>query len=1557
MRSLLLCLILFGAPYALYAQCGAPIATFPYNENFELNQGGWSSGGNANDWAWGAPTKPVINGAGTGAKCWVVGGLTTAFYNLGERSYVESPCFDFTNLPHPYIRFKIWWESERRFDGGNLQYSLDQGSTWVNVGAFNDPVDCLNDNWYNYNSITNLNNLVSVRHGWSGNIQATAGSCQGGFGSNGWVIAKHCMPYLAGVPSVKFRFTFGAGTTCNDYDGMAFDDVTIENAPQIAPDFLAVCNGNNTYDFTDLSTNCPDTWVWDFGDPASGGANTSTLKNPSHTYNAPGTYTVKLIAGSQCSGMTQITKTVTILGVTTSSTPVSCFGGTNGTASITVNPGGGNPNFQWNTTPPQTGSTAINLAAGNYTVIVTQANSCPLTTVVFVTQPPALNGSVSPTAATCNQNNGKASVLGAGGTPPYTYAWSSGAGNVGMVTGLAPGNYTVTVTDAKMCTQALNFTINSSAGVSANGSTVQNVSCFNGTNGSITLNPPTGTGPFTYAWPGNISSNLSASALSAGNYTVTISDAIGCTVTTTATVAQPTQLMMTASPQSTTCNQNNGALSIIPSGGTPGYQFAWSPNVSTTASASGLTSGTYTVTLTDNLGCTQAAAFIIPNIGGVTANGSTTQDPACAGASTGSATINVPGGTGPFVYSWPGNISNSNTANQLSAGTYTVTITGTAQCTATVTLTLADPAPLQITGYGQAATCGQTNGFIVLAPNGGTPNYTYTWQPNVSNGNTATALAVGSYTVTVTDSKGCTQTASYAIVNQGGLTSPGFSMQAVTCNGGNNGSASINTPVGSGPFGYAWPGGISSSNTASGLSAGTYVVTISDAFQCTAITSVVVTQPSAFQIQSNSSSATCGNANGSITLSVSGSTPGYIYQWLPNVSTGPSATALAAGVYSITITDAKGCTSVKTAQVGNVPGVSLNGSTITDVSCNGASNGSIVLNAPSGTAPFSYNWTNNVSNGISAANLSAGTYLVTVSDGNQCTATLSFVVQQPPPLLDQPQVQNATCNQNNGSIVPIISGGIQPYVFSWSNGSTGNTQNNLSPGSYKLTITDTKGCSKVFNYTIQNNGGVLATGANTQDATCFGSNTGTASINTPAGTGPFVYAWPGNISNTNAASGLAAGTYIVTITDAGQCTVTVAFDIAQPAPIQAQSAVQNATCNKNNGILTITAAGGTPGYTYIWLPNISNTNTANNLAAGAYTLTINDQNNCKQTFTFQVDATPPPVLSVLKIDDISCAGARDGGITLAVQGGNSPYQFTWSPSVSDTASALGLSAGTYYITVSDGSECIDSISATILAPLPIETRAVGLDVTCAGDKNGKIEIENTMGGVGPFLYRIHNGAFSTNTKFDNLSPGIYILETQDANGCISLDTLQIKDGLSNSVDAGPDTTITLGTQIELFALVQQAATVQHYQWMPLQGSGIVCDTCPYTLATPPGAIVYTIKVTDVNGCVVQDSRRVNIRPGRIFIPNVIDPSSNLENDRFTLYAESGVEQILVLDIFDRWGNLVFENTNFEPNNAQLGWDGRFRDKPVNPGVFTYLFKIRLTNKQESTLTGALTVVR
>lgn len=433
------------------AQCGPVINTFPYEEGFE-NAAAWTSGGSNNDWAWGTPAHPSINTAGGGVKSWCVGGLTGQFYEFDAQSWIMSPCFDFSTLAYPWVSFKIYWETERTYDGITFQYSLDQGNTWDNVGAFGDPADCWNINWFNTANITNLDE-ASPKHGWSGREGNTQGSCQGGQGSEGWVTAAHCMTDLAGEPSVRFRFLFGSGTTCNDYDGVAIDDVFIGEPPFQYPALSAVfdCTGNTVTVSATLS--CQTDVTWNFGDPGSGAANTAVGMVATHTFSAgPGEYLVMGSVSPSCGGTWSSGSFVHVLDLATTSTPATC-GQENGSVGVDVSNGLGVLDYVWEpggyTTPD-----VSDLPAGDYTVTISGANTNNCVTTATVTVPGDVNDLVlemSHTDVSCfGAADGTAAVAVSGGAVA-TIEWSPAVSDQLAITALPPGTQTVTIINTSGC--------------------------------------------------------------------------------------------------------------------------------------------------------------------------------------------------------------------------------------------------------------------------------------------------------------------------------------------------------------------------------------------------------------------------------------------------------------------------------------------------------------------------------------------------------------------------------------------------------------------------------------------------------------------------------------------------------------------------------------------------------------------------------------------------------------------------------------------------------------------------------------------------------------------------------------------------------------------------------------------------------------------------------------------------------------------------------------------------------------------------------------------------
>lgn len=442
---------------------------------------------------------------------------------------------------------------------------------------------------------------------------------------------------------------------------------------------------------------------------------------------------------------------------------VSCFGGSNGSATVSATGGTGITSYVW--TPGNlSGATQSGLAAGAYTVTAT-SNGCEATTTVTISEPSSLpsasiNEVVQPG---CAQSNGSITVQATGGTPGYSYAWSPSGGNQATANGLAAGPYTVTVTDANGCTTTTSATLNSANAPTLNVTNTQNVSCFGGSNGSATVSASGGAPGYSYLW-GNNQTGATATGLSEGESTVTVTDANGCSTTQTVVITEPTELTATATGGTTPCGQNNGSATVTPTGGTPNYTYAWSPSGGNQATASGLGGGIFTVTVTDANGCTTTATATITNTGGPTVQVTNTQNVSCAGGSNGSVTLSASGGGSPYTYTWtPGNQSGPTLSNA-AAGTYSYSVTNTLGCVTTGEVTVTQPTALWPNAVASNVSCkGYEDGEISASPMGGTPPYSYNWS-NGGTGPTITGIEAGPYTLTVTDANGCTRDTSFVIV-------------------------------------------------------------------------------------------------------------------------------------------------------------------------------------------------------------------------------------------------------------------------------------------------------------------------------------------------------------------------------------------------------------------------------------------------------------------------------------------------------------------------------------------------------------------------------------------------------------------------------------------------------------------------------------------------------------------------------------------------------------------------------------------------------------------------
>jgi hypothetical protein len=758
-----------------------------------------------------------------------------------------------------------------------------------------------------------------------------------------------------------------------------------------------------------------------------------------------------------------------------SQTNVNCFGANTGTA--TINPTGGTGPFTYTWTPGNlSGASQTGLAAGTYTINGKDANQCTGTITLTITQPTAaLAASISATTTTgCGASTGGATVTANGGTSGYTYSWTPSGGTTAGVSNLAAGNNSVTVTDAKGCTVTTVANITAAGGPTLSVTSQTNVNCFGASTGTATVAGGGGTGPYTYTWtPGNLT-GASQTGLAAGTYTINVRDANLCTGSSTLTITQTTSAVAATISATTTtgCGTSTGGATVTASGGTSGYTYSWTPSGGTTAGVSNLGSGSNSVTVTDAKGCTVTAIANITTAGGPTLSAVSQASVSCFGASTGTATVAGSGGTGPYTYTWnPGNLTGASQTG-LAAGTYTINVADAALCAGSGTLLITQPTTslTAVISTTSAAGCGTSTGGATVTANGGTPSYTYAWVPSGSTGSGATGLSVGNNTVIVADANGCTVTAVANITSAAGPTLSVASQTNVNCFGASTGTASINATGGTGVVTYTWTPGNLSGSSQTNLSAGTYTINATDANSCASSTTVLITQPttSLTGVISNTTAVGCGLSNGGASVTASGGTPTYSYNWAPNGGTTPSVSNLSSGNSTVTVTDAKGCTTSLVVTLTSLSGPTLTVVSQASVACLGGNTGTATVNAAGGIGPYTYTWSPGNLTGASQTSLTAGIYTVIVKDASQCTGTETVSITQPTAGVTGTISPTPTgCGTSVGSATVTASGGTPAYTYSWGpTAGSGTSISGLAVGNYSVIVTDSKGCKVTLNASI-----------------------------------------------------------------------------------------------------------------------------------------------------------------------------------------------------------------------------------------------------------------------------------------------------------------------------------------------------------------------------------------------------------------------------------------------------------------------------------------------------------
>ncbi len=1108
--------------------------------------------------------------------------------------------------------------------------------------------------------------------------------------------------------------------------------------------------------------------------------------------------------------------------------------------------------------------------------------------------------------------------------------------------------------------------------------TQTNVTCHGLSNGSVVIQNNIPAMPLTYTINSNpVQSNATGifTSLPAGTYSVTAINAEGCTKTHVVTIQQPTQILATTAVlQNVSCNGGaNGSAQVTPTGGSGGYSYVWS-NGSNSQLALGLSLGTYTVTVTDQNGCQATSTVLIQQASPLTVS-LTVNNSSCSGSANASIISNVQNGSPTYTYLWSnGNVTKD--AMNITAGTYTVTVTDNNGCTTTASATVVDPTPINLSINTTATTCGNNNGTATVVAAGGTGNFTYVWN-NGQTDNTATGLAPGTYTVTV-NSNGCTASVSAVVDAIPGIAATSTTTNA-SCFGGSNGSITVSVTQGSAPFTYQWSvPGLGNINNPTNLPPGTYTVTVSDDNNCTTVLTNSIEVPTQLMTTLTQIPATCFNINtGSIAMTTSGGTPPYQWSWTgPNgfASFDEDNTELYAGIYLVTVTDNAGCTKTGSIQVNQPQPLTVTTSS-TPVACFGGSNGSVSGTASGGTPSYTFTWTTPNGSTLIGSSLTgqpAGNYMVTVSDANSCTTVSAVVVNQPAQALTMNAVlPDTVCfGATNGQLSASASGGTTPYSFLWSNGQTGTSVLNLASGVYTVSVTDANGCTASVTGVVATKPQIAASLSQTP-ALCTNTPTGSAAVDAvtyggqPASVNSFSYTWSTNPIQTNpVAINLTGGqTFTVTITDNLGCFAISSIAIGNPAPISVMiDSVLNISCFEgNDGKAWATAFGGTTPYTYTWSINAGSQTgpSAINLSAGVYAVTASDANGCVAVASATL--TQPSLLVCSTTGtNIKCKNASTGTASVTATGGTLPYTYNWTNGA-NTPNVDGLVAGTYVVTVIDAKNCTTHSSVTLTEPATaLVAAATSEDATCANGLDGSISLF-VEGGTPPYFTSINGVDYGGAFTIPGLSAGTYTAYISDFYGCTTfVPGIVISQPLPMFVELGPDTSITLGNSIQLLPEVINSQGVLSFSWASDNANdSLICvgANCSTVLITPSVQSVYYVTVTDANGCTAEDYLIVIIGSSyNIAVPTAFSPSGDPMNRMLIVHGESGAK-VLSFRVFDRWGNIVYEKTNFSTNDMSAGWDGTWRGEPLNAGEYVWMLEARFNNGLRKFFKGSTVLLR
>ena len=1165
---------------------------------------------------------------------------------------------------------------------------------------------------------------------------------------------------------------------------------------------------------------------------------------------------------------------------------VQCRGYATGSASVNATGGTGSYTYEWSNGAIT--NTVSELVAGAYSIMITDENGCFAEATINIAEPSSSLGITAFTInPTCGSNNGTINIQTTHAVGTTSFNWN-GSDGTNQIENVGAGIYALIVQD-DFCTIDTTLILNPSNGPEISNYSVDHVTCFGGNDGSINIEITGGTTPVYAQWLDD-ANGLTRTNLSAGLYSVTLTDAQNCTFIQEFTVEQPDEILAFTTLQSVECfGDNSGSVAFEITGGIQPYSIQWNGGTPTNQLLfSELTAGDYAFAISDSAGCSLAVQVTIEGPGAplqVSIEG----DSIICGDSLGSATALVTGAE-TVNYLW-NNGAITQEITDIPVGEYFV-IASSGSCSDTAYFFLGNNLPVIQDSIQNISCYGLNNGYAAAIVSGGTLPYTYEWNafpgtPAVDNPNAEvqTSLPPGNYYVSVAEASAdaCVNGFSFTITEPSAMSINTENLNNVSCNGLNDGAITISVEGGTAGYNVFWSNG--SMNTAiENLAAGNYFVTASDANGCTVSTNYELTEPSSLVTTDEIIDVTCfGYEDGSLTISPSGGTAPYSIHWNnSNLPADFTLINLAAGEYTYSVSDALGCVLAGTAAIEG-PASQLTVNITGDAIVCGDSLGIIEATVSGNTANILYEWQKEgtgILNETSAIvdSVTVGLYTVIITSAG-CTASDQFFLGNNLPLLSTSFGDVHCYGGNDGFASVSPNGGQPPYSYQWYslNGSpaltnpTDSAQNSLSAGTYAVTVSETSGCISSYEFQITQPE-LLQINTTVENASCVNDFLGSVAIQITGGVEPYVILWENGATSTSIEN-LSPGSYDVVVYDDLQCglmqtvsvnqsgvTLTVNFNTVAPS------------CGNPDGSIISEVITSNGNVSYTW-NGLNGEATAQNLLAGTYTISYSDD-LCSGSAEIILATTSGPQIDSAVVIPVSCFGGSDGEVQLSYTA-STPVTFTWSDS-SNEQNLTNATADTFSVILTDTNACTYTASYFVSQPEALMVNITSQDNHCFGGTEGLVNFEIT-GGVSPYTVIWQDMSFNDVLTFGALTAGMYNFSVSDAENCVNGGAVEILQPEAIEVDF-QILNITCSTLAgTIFTAVAGGSAPYTYQW----SNG---DSLDYISGLSAGT--YVLQIQDSFGCEISDSADIqNLSASLEVNTTATQPSCNGEMDGSILINE------------------------------------------------------------------------